>query len=840
MVMARDDDVETLCRARDLCEEALTYRSPERNVEDWAYSLVNRGAALERLVALGEATRAEAEAAYRAVVEHADELPPEVAGHAKLNLLVLLMGDVDEGDDEAPPDDATLSALTDRAMNLAHDAAIPPVTRGRAMLRLARLQRRRGAANEAAAAWSAALLLLTGADLRGVRDAGWELGATLAELGRSDDAAVAYRAALDATESLISGPRDVADRAQHTAAVNRLPRRAAHAFVACGSLEEAVVTLENGRTRELRRQLQLEDPQLAELKRFVPHAVADWREAAAQLAAEGADLDAAGAALDDALARIRAVPRFERFGLGAELRTVQAAAAEGVPVVYINPAPEGTTLLRIDATGRIDARPLPLTSVDIVLRVLFGIAPDDDISEPISYTLAAAGGPADVEDDRDRPDIAEALDRLLPWIGEEIAAPIDDLLAGHGDVGAVLIAFGPQASVPLVAARFDGDRTLLDLYAVSTTPSATAHAAARRRAAAVENPLATLVAIADPTDDLDFARVEVDQLSIHFDTARIGAGAAGTSTWLSQHAEEATSVHLACHGFGGMVDATESGLVLADGILPGAEVARLPLGQARLAVASACQSGVTEIGDLADEAFSLGAALLGAGAACAIASLSSVDDLATAVLMTRFYEHLADGKAPAAALGGGAAMAPRIRPRRHRRVPCAAPDPRRRTRAQHSAAIGRRRPWHTGARVLAPRLLGRVRRARGLTSSPTDSQQTGGWLPSAATMASTPASAGLAAGRARRPFRTIRPRRAGAYTRRISTAFVRAPSGLDPRNLLRILTSGVLRKLGLPPPPTSGHSPYTATPSGTVTCRPTGRPGAPPAAGTRRCSPERS
>lgn len=285
-----------------------------------------------------------------------------------------------------------------------------------------------------------------------------------------------------------------------------------------------------------------------------------------------------------------------------------------------------------------------------MFRVLFGIAPDDDISEPISYTLAAAGSPADVEGVRDRPDIAEALDVLLPWIGEQIAAPVDDLLARHRDVGAVLIAFGPLATVPLAAAPFDGDCTLLDRYAISTTPSATAHAAARRRAAAVDDPLATLVAIADPTDDLDFARVEVNQLSVHFDAARVGAGAAGTRAWLSQHAEEATTLHLACHGFGGMIDATESSLVLADRILPGAEVAQLPLEQTRLAVASACQSGVTEIGDLADEAFSLGAALLGAGAACAIASLWSVDDLATAVLMTRFYEHLADDMAPAAAL----------------------------------------------------------------------------------------------------------------------------------------------------------------------------------------------
>jgi hypothetical protein len=200
------------------------------------------------------------------------------------------------------------------------------------------------------------------ADLRASRDTAWQLAAALAELRRWDEAAVASRAALEAVESLVSGPRDVADRALHAAAANRLSRWAAHAFVARGALDDAVLTLENGRTRELRRQLQLEDPQIAELERLMPYAVADWRAAAAELVAENADLDVAGAALDEALARIRAVPGFERCALGADLRTVHAATADRNPVVYVNPAPDGTTLMRVDAAGRIDARCLPVAT----------------------------------------------------------------------------------------------------------------------------------------------------------------------------------------------------------------------------------------------------------------------------------------------------------------------------------------------------------------------------------------------------------------------------------------------------------------------------------------------
>ena len=105
-----------------------------------------------------------------------------------------------------------------------------------------------------------------------------------------------------------------------------------------------------------------------------------------------------------------------------------------------------------------------------------------------------------------------------------------------------------------------------------------------------------------------------------FDRTDVAVGSDATRDWLTSRVPDATVLHMACHGYGGMMDARDSGFVLADGILTGPEVAELRLQGARLAVASACQSGVTEITDLTDEAFSLGAALLAAGTAGAIAT----------------------------------------------------------------------------------------------------------------------------------------------------------------------------------------------------------------------------
>ena len=74
------------------------------------------------------------------------------------------------------------------------------------------------------------------------------------------------------------------------------------------------------------------------------------------------------------------------------------------------------------------------------------------------------------------------------------------------------------------------------------------------------------------------------------------------------------------------------------------------LDHARLAVLSACETGVPGT-ELPDEVVSLPAGMLQAGVAGAVASLWSVNDLSTAMLMERFYRlWRKDGVEPAHAL----------------------------------------------------------------------------------------------------------------------------------------------------------------------------------------------
>jgi hypothetical protein len=148
-LMASDDGSESLREARELCYRALDYRSPERDAEDWAYTIINLGAIVERLHNSGEGDLREAERLYRSVAAHAHVVSERVVAHAHLNLLRLLADQLRAKADEGQ--ETSLSArepLTTEMLRLAtqvaSDAGASRVTRGRAQRSLAILAREDG------------------------------------------------------------------------------------------------------------------------------------------------------------------------------------------------------------------------------------------------------------------------------------------------------------------------------------------------------------------------------------------------------------------------------------------------------------------------------------------------------------------------------------------------------------------------------------------------------------------------------------------------------------------------------------------------------------------------
>ena len=89
-------------------------------------------------------------------------------------------------------------------------------------------------------------------------------------------------------------------------------------------------------------------------------------------------------------------------------------------------------------------------------------------------------------------------------------------------------------------------------------------------------------------------------------------------------------------------DGKEIPIDVEDGILTAKDISRLDLRGTDLVVISACQSGLGEV--TGDGVFGLQRGFKKAGVQSIVMSLWEVDDTATKVMMTRFYENLAKGK----------------------------------------------------------------------------------------------------------------------------------------------------------------------------------------------------
>src|SRR5262249_6713866 len=109
-------------------------------------------------------------------------------------------------------------------------------------------------------------------------------------------------------------------------------------------------------------------------------------------------------------------------------------------------------------------------------------------------------------------------------------------------------------------------------------------------------------------------------------------------------------IHFACHGRYDWTDTQRSGLILAGGsLLTLADVSAGPdLGTTRLVTLSACETRISKVIRTPDEYIGLPACFLQAGAPAVVGALWPVSDIATALLLCRFYHLRLDGGLPPA------------------------------------------------------------------------------------------------------------------------------------------------------------------------------------------------
>ena len=250
------------------------------------------------------------------------------------------------------------------------------------------------------------------------------------------------------------------------------------------------------------------------------------------------------------------------------------------------------------------------------------------------------------------------LPRCLRGLADVITKPLGAVLVAHGIDSLVLIPCGLLPGFPLTAAPIDGVATVADRLQVSVAPSVWSLLESRDSGGGEGREGVYTLGDPRPThQQLPWGEAEaltVAKLAGYPGRARVHEAA--TRAWLTESLCQGRVVATSCHGAFEGRDVLRSRLLLAGGEdLTLAEILAAPDGIAglRALVVSACQTAVMDLRGAHGEVRSLAAGILRAGAQAVVAPLWAVDDRATYLLMVRFAQEwlpVMDEQGPARAL----------------------------------------------------------------------------------------------------------------------------------------------------------------------------------------------
>jgi len=237
--------------------------------------------------------------------------------------------------------------------------------------------------------------------------------------------------------------------------------------------------------------------------------------------------------------------------------------------------------------------------------------------------------------------LLKATQSHLQRLYQELMAPLEPLLRGRR------LVFVPHESLhhlPLHA-MFDGERYLVDRFAISYAPSAGIYTLCRQRGANAEGP-ALILGIPDPRAPQ--IEEEVRGVASALPGARLLLGEEAGRSALEEWGPRSRLVHIATHGRFREDRPMFSSIRLGDGYATLYDLYQLSL-PVELAALSGCSTGMSVVAS-GDELLGLMRGLLYAGARSLLLTLWDVQDRSTAAFMISFYSRLAAGEGKAAAM----------------------------------------------------------------------------------------------------------------------------------------------------------------------------------------------
>ncbi|MGG6239684.1 CHAT domain-containing tetratricopeptide repeat protein [Nodosilinea sp. AN01ver1] len=477
------------------------------------------------------------------------------------------------------------------------------------------------------------------------------------------EAITAYQTALQAAETLYQSSNLLDGKAAELNESADLPRWAAYALAKIGQLSEAIKTLERGRARGLSETFERDRTNLDQLKVQNENLYIKYKETTQRLrnleaqqrehmtsddrnsitsATLRKEVTCLRAELITTLDQIRQQPGYETLLTLPTFEDIQKAVTLAHPLVYLLTTPAGSLAL--------------VTTLDEIHAVRLDNFTDTYLTDFLQTWFADNKNSL-----TDRQTWLNTIEDKTQQLWKSLMGPLIQQLQEKGIDRITLIPTGYLSLLPLHAAwtedpsKPNGRRYALDDLHITYAPNAKSLTAAR--AISDQVPVRSILAIDNPSQDLSHSEREIQAAISTFSQPTVLRHEKATLEQVRSQLPNATIAHFSCHGTANLNEPLTSGLLMSDGLLTLKDILALNLADTtqgnhglRLAILSACETGMIGI-ENADEAISLPTGLLQAGVAAVIASLWSVSDLSTMLLLTRFY-HLwrQDDLEPAAAL----------------------------------------------------------------------------------------------------------------------------------------------------------------------------------------------
>ncbi len=249
--------------------------------------------------------------------------------------------------------------------------------------------------------------------------------------------------------------------------------------------------------------------------------------------------------------------------------------------------------------------------------------------------------------------LATALcwDELFDWIAQHFPDVKELVLIPHRWLHLL-----PLHALPCShAAHGNKSDCLLDHYTIRYAPSLQILWQIQQRSVSYPEPVEGYetrrwFAVQNPTQDLDFADIEVMALAGLFPNSApsdVLEHQDATLEAVQKHPALTTApvLHFSCHGSFNLSDAMQSALSLAgEDKLDLQTIFAQQLPHAHLVTLSACETGMTDFQLEGDEYIGLSSGFLSAGARHVVSTLWSVNEVSTMLLLLRFYQQwLASG-----------------------------------------------------------------------------------------------------------------------------------------------------------------------------------------------------